>query len=227
MALDRDQAAYLGKVLRLKTGAQIGLFNETVGEWHAALHWQGKRDVVATIAAQVCVAEPDIGPTLAFAPLKKTPLEWLVVKATELGVGALQPVISDYTQGELTRVERLTLLLTEATEQSERCRVPRLLPPQKLLPWLDQAGQVVVAAEAGQVRDAKDWVATGKKPQALLVGPEGGFSPAELERFAQMPRLTCLNLGPRILRAETAALSLLTLTQFAHGDFIDRPAFRS
>jgi len=224
---DRDQAAYLTKVLRLKTGAEVGLFNEQAGEWRAVLHVEGARTVQAQIGGLVMAPEPATGPTLAFAPIKKAPLEWLLIKATELGVRALQPVITDHTQAKLERPERLRLLLQEAAEQTERCRLPELHEPMALAPWLEQAGPVLVAAEAGQAVGPKALLLTkGPPPQTLLIGPEGGFSPAELADFATREAVTCLSLGPQILKAETAGLALLTLAQLAHNHFEQHPAFR-
>lgn len=226
LTFDRDQAAYLTKVLRLKTGAEIGLFNGQSGEWRAHLEVAGPRAVSAQVGDQVCAAEPAQGPTLAFVPIKKTPMEWLLIKATELGVAALQPLMSDHGQAGLDRPERLQILLQEAAEQSERCHLPAILPLQSLRDWVGAAGPVLVAAEAGQA-ESPGSLLNGPVPQNLLIGPEGGFSPQEIQMFADMPHIRCLSLGPQILKAETAALTLLTLVQAARGHFDDRPGFRS
>ena len=228
IAFSREEAAYFSKVLRLKSGAEVGLFNERDGEWRVALQVHSPREIIGQIGSQVCAAEPNTGPCLAFAPIKKVPLEWILVKATELGVSTLQPVITDHTQAELTRPDRLEVLLKEATEQCERCRIPELMVPLPLADWLAKAGPVLVAVEAGLALGAKTWLANGKPvPANLLVGPEGGFSGKELEHLAQAPHVEAINLGPRILKAETAALSLLTLAQAKAGEFEARPGFRS
>ncbi len=221
---DRAQMTYLVKVLRLKSGASIGLFNERDGEWAALLQVGGARHLSATMQGQICAAEPATGPVLAFAPIKKTPLEWLLIKATELGARHLQPVVTDHSQATLGRVDRLRGLLVEATEQCERCTLPSLAAPVPLRAWLPQAGRVWIGAEAGPV--ASDAMPAKAPPDAVLVGPEGGFSATELALFAQTPDLTRVSLGPRILRAETAGLSLLVLAQLAAGEFAKRPAFR-
>ena len=228
IAFDRQQSAYLTRVLHLKPGAEIGVFNAREGEWRAHISIAGPREAWAVVGDHLCPPEVCSGVSLAFAPLKKGPLEWLLVKAVELGVSSLQPVISDYTQVTLTRPERLQTLLQEATEQCERCCIPELRSAQGLGPWLATAGPVVVALERGQGVDARAWLADGQGvPPNVLVGPEGGFSEMEADLLAQRHDTTRLNLGPRILKAETAALSLLTLAQTKAGEFTARPAFRS
>ncbi len=222
---DRAQAAYLTKVLRLKDGAWIGLFNGHDGEWAARLRAHGPRRLSALVQDQVCAPEPSVGPVLAFAPIKKMPLEWLLIKATELGVRQVQPVLTDHSQATLGRLDRLTGLLREAAEQCERCTIPGLASPVPLRAWLPQAGRMWVGAEAGPV-DSGVIPATAP-PDAVLVGPEGGFSAEELALFARTPSLTRVSLGPRILKTETAGVSLLVLAQLAAGEFTKRPAFRT
>ena len=221
LPFDRDQAAYLTKVLRLRTGAQIGLFNAAAGEWRVTLRVDGPRQVVGTVGAQVCVAEGPSGLTLAFAPIKKAPLEWMITKACELGIDAFQPLLTDHTHGELGRPDRLETMMAEAAEQCERCRVPTLLPVKAFADWLPKAGNLVAAVEAGQAGDIRD--VTGDC--TLLIGPEGGFSAAEIAALAAAA--TCVSLGPRILKAETAALALITGVSIARGDFTARPDFRT
>lgn len=226
IAFSKDQAAYLTKVMRLKSGAEVGLFNGEDGEWRTRLIVEGPRHVVGQIEGQVCVAEPADGPTLAFAPIKRAPLEWMLIKATELGVSRLQPVITDHTQADLSRLDRVQALLIEASEQCERCRLPMLEPAKPLQRWLSEQGQVLVAAEAGEAQAVASLYQVEAIPRTLLIGPEGGFSASELESFASHPGLMSLNLGPLILKAETAALSLLTLYQAASKNWDARPAFR-
>ena len=220
LPFDRDQAAYLTKVLRLKTGAEIGLFNAEAGEWRVSLTVDGPRQVIGTVGAQVCVPEPPSGLILAFAPIKKAPLEWMITKATELGVDAFQPLITDHTQADLGRPDRLETMMVEAAEQCERCRVPTLLPAQAFADWLPTAQNVVAAVEAGQAGDIRDV----RGDATLLIGPEGGFSAAEFAALGEAA--TCVSLGPRILKAETAALALITSVSLARGDFSARPDFR-
>ena len=170
--------------------------------------------------------EPENGPTLAFAPIKRAPLEWMLIKATELGASRLQPLITDHTQADLSRLDRLQALLIEAAEQCERCRLPQLEPIQDLKIWLAGQQQVLVAAEAGEARSASDLFQAEALPSTLLIGPEGGFSLQELEAFAAHRGVLSVNLGPLILKAETAALALMTLYQAASRAWEARPAFR-
>ena len=225
---DREQAAYLTKVLRLKSGAEIGLFNARDGEWRAQLTIAGSRVASAIVGHKMMEPEKGQGPTLAFAPIKKTPLEWLMVKATELGVETLQPLLTDYTHADMPKADRLQSLLIEATEQCERCRIPHLAAPARLSDWLQQESpqSIWAALEVGEAKDVRDLAGT-TAPGAILVGPEGGFSTQEIQTLTAHPGVIPIGLGPRILRAETAGLALLTLAQLAAGDFADRPPFRA
>ena len=216
----REQAAYLTKVLRLKTGAGIGLFNTAAGEWHATLTIEGSRQVTAIIDRRICESEGPSGLILAFAPIKKIPLEWMIIKATELGIDAFQPIITDHTQAELGRLDRLKTLMIEASQQCERCRVPTLLPAQQFEPWAMKVNDLIAALEAGRAGDIRQ-VKGGK---TLLVGPEGGFSAREIAILEE--KATCVSLGYRVLKAETAALSLIAGVAIARGDFMQRPDFR-
>ena len=226
LILEKDQASYLTKVMRLRDGATVGLFNGQDGEWAATLDTSVKRVVTAQIIEQVCPPEPRTGLTLAFAPIKKTPLEWLLVKATELGVDALQPVITQYTQGDIARPDRLESLVMEACEQSERCTVPAILPSIGFDAWLAQVPCALVAAEAGAAMDAKALRTADFRFDQVMIGPEGGFSAGELALMDAAPTVQPLNLGPRILRAETAGVALLTLAMLESDQFTLRPAFR-
>lgn len=226
LILDRDQSAYLTKVMRLRAGAIVGLFNAQDGEWAATLDTSAKRAVVAHVTAQVCPPEGRSGLTLAFAPIKKTPLEWLLVKATELGVDAFQPVLTQYTQGDIARPDRLDGLIQEACEQSERCTVPALQASINFATWIAQTPRALVAAEAGAAMDAKALRNADLSIDQVMIGPEGGFSDAELAQIEAAPTIQPLNLGPRILRAETAGVALLTLAMLESDQFTLRPAFR-
>ena len=221
----RDQAFYLTKVLRLKSDATVGLFNGRDGEWVTLLEVNGAREVIGTILDQLCLPESSTGLTLAFSPIKKAPLEVLLIKATELGAQTLQPVITEYTNAELGRLDRLKSLLVESAEQCERCTIPALKAPLPLAEWVSVARDVWVAKEAGPVHSTED--INERVPKALLVGPEGGFSPGELQLFEDNQLFTQVNLGPRILKSETAGIALMTLAQLARGQFDTRPAFRS
>jgi 16S rRNA (uracil1498-N3)-methyltransferase len=203
------QSHYLISVMRRMTGDDIVLFNGRDGEWRTRLMASGRAcqlEPVEQLRPQA--PEPDIW--LLFAPLKRHAMELLVQKATELGVARLCPVLTRHTQAERINADRLQLIATEAAEQSERLTVPTLRPAQSLADVLSVWSierALFVAAErcAAQLATA----VTG--PAALLIGPEGGFHAAELDGLRAHPFVHPVSLGPRILRAETAAIVGLAL----------------
>lgn len=222
--LTEGQAHYLRSVLRLAPGAELLLFNGRDGEWLATLSQLGKSRAEVTVLSQRRVQPPDIAaPWLLFAPLKAGRTEWVVEKATELGVGRLLPV---YTRrSDVTRINRDRLAATaiEAAEQCERLDVPPVDEGQPLLKRLeswDPARILFIAAERRSVPDAVTAV-TARTGQdvAWLIGPEGGFDPLELDALLRMPFVVPVSLGPRILRADTAALAALTVWQAVSGDW--------
>jgi len=226
VALDAGQAHRLATVLRLKTGAEIALFNGRDGEWRATLEHMDKRGGTARITAQLRPqgGEPDLW--LAFAPLKHARLAFLVEKACELGVSALLPVMTRRTQGSpgsRIRAERLRKTAIEAAEQCERLSVPRVAEPVALAALLTDwpADRRLLIAAERQGAPAIAEVAAGAHPGPLgvLVGPEGGFAPGELDVATQHANVSCVSLGPRILRAETAALAALAILQALSGDW--------
>jgi len=214
LAASGAQAHYLQVVLRRADGSAVRLFNGVNGEWDAALR-AGRRDR-AEFVVGACVRPqvPEPGAALVFAVLKRDATDLVVRQATELGVSALHPVFTERTNSARINAGRLTLIAREAAEQSERLSVPVLHPVRRLADllgnWPD--GDVLVAAieRAGSepVRPACDPVRT-----ALLVGPEGGFTGAELDALRARPFVLPATLGPRILRAETAAIVGLALLQ--------------
>ncbi|MBN9561401.1 MAG: 16S rRNA (uracil(1498)-N(3))-methyltransferase [Alphaproteobacteria bacterium] len=208
------QAHYLGTVMRRATGAPVRLFNGADGEWQARLTVI-KRDravlaVETPLRAQA--AEPDLW--LAFAVLKRDATDLVAQKATELGVSALVPVITERTNAERVNATRIIAIATEAAEQSERLTVPRVAPLQRLPDLLVHwpAGRTLFAAieraGAAPLRPRQ-----GGSAAALLVGPEGGFSERELDALRARPFVVPVSLGPRILRAETASIVGLALLQ--------------
>lgn len=220
VALSEGQANYLFAVMRLPPGAPVLLFNGQDGEWRAEVAEAGKRRGVLICRTQTRpqALPPDLW--LLFAPLRKERTAFLVEKAVELGVRRLLPVATRYLAGDRLRAEKERAHAVEAAEQCGATFVPEvcdLQPLEKLLAgWDDRRLYWADEALAGQ---GADWPGTPGKPAAILIGPEGGFAPEERERLRGLPFVTPVSLGPRILRAETAALAALTLWQARFGDW--------
>ncbi|MDB5442570.1 MAG: hypothetical protein JWP73_946 [Phenylobacterium sp.] len=223
VALDEAQSRYLAAVMRLAVGDELLAFNGRDGEWRAIVASLGKRAV--TLQAQAQTRPQARGPDLdlVVALVKRGRLETIVEKAAELGAARLRLVATERTNADHTRVDRLQAIATEAAEQTGRLDVPQILEPQKLerliaewpagrrLLFCDEAGDAKPAIEALQGQPAGPW--------GVLIGPEGGFSAAERARLRALPYAVPATLGPRILRADTAAISALTLWQAALGDW--------
>jgi 16S rRNA (uracil1498-N3)-methyltransferase len=218
-----EQSNYLRNVLRLKAGDRILVFNGRDGEWQAELGEGGKRAVTLRIGAQVRGQEggPDID--YLFAPLKRARLDYLVQKATEMGVARLRPVLTRRTTPERVNLERMRANAIEAAEQCGILRIPELHAPEKLerviADW-DAARPLVFCDEgsdAGAPITALAELRPG--PLALLIGPEGGFDETERAQLVAKPFVTRLSLGPRILRADTAAVAALALVNAVLGDW--------
>ncbi|GAA3996674.1 16S rRNA (uracil(1498)-N(3))-methyltransferase [Sphingomonas humi] len=209
-------AHYLANVLRLSEGDEVLLFNGDNGEWRATIEAAHKKKLVLRALAQVQPAEALPPLTLAFAPVKRAPLEWLIEKATELGVANLQPVITQRTIVERLNPDRLMAIAIEAAEQCGRTRLPALAAPMKLDALLaSDHGHLLFADETG---GAPLTAAAVPGPTTILTGPEGGFTPEERSRILAA-EATGIGLGPRILRAETAALAAIALYMAAAGDW--------
>ena len=224
--LEAGQSHYLRSVLRLGRGAAIAAFNPTDGEWLCRIAEIGKIEIRLTTERQLREPEAEGAPGLwlLFAPIKRARLDWLVEKATELGVSALWPVWTARTQAERVNLERLRARAIEAAEQSERLSIPELQPPEKLerllAAWPPER-RLIVCDETGggePLGDAAIRLSPGPAA-ALLVGPEGGFDQRELDAIEKLPFVTRVGLGPRVLRAETAALAALAVYQAIAGDW--------
>ena len=206
------QAHYLAHVLRRGPGDAVLLFNGIDGEWQGRIATL-RRDLASfLVERQLRPQQPDGDLWLAFAPLKRDATDLVVQKATELGATALLPVLTARSNTARINPERLTAIAIEAAEQSERLTVPELHPAQPLAALLAAWApprRLFVAAERTEAPALRP--ATG--PAGLLVGPEGGFTPAELDDLRRRPFVTLVSLGPRILRAETACLAGLALLQ--------------
>lgn len=216
-----EAAHYLFTVMRLGAGDRVALFDGRSGEWAAELAPAGKRGGSALCMAPVAPQRDPPDLWLVFAPLKKARMDMVVEKAVELGAARLVPVATDYTNAERMRRDRIEAQLIEAAEQCGATHVPALddLRPLSavLAGW--PAGRALVWADEGLAGSGPAEAPLPPPPAALLVGPEGGFSPAERARLAALPFVRRLRLGPRILRAETAALAALVLWQAAAGDW--------
>jgi 16S rRNA (uracil1498-N3)-methyltransferase len=209
--LDRARAHYLGNVLRLRPGASIRVFNAAAGEWSAVVTAITRHEARIEIEEQVRAAEAYAGPCLAFAPIRRNRMDWLVEKATELGVGALLPVITERCVVRLEKIDRLRAIAVEASEQCGRLSVPELLPARAFDAWLSGRAPAIplyVADEEGG--EPLLQVLQPVARATFLIGPEGGFSPGERRSLRSAPGAVGVTLGPRILRAETAGLAVLS-----------------
>jgi 16S rRNA (uracil1498-N3)-methyltransferase len=226
IAPSSDQVHYLRRVMRAGEGDAVALFNGRDGEWLATVALRGRRD--AALRVDRCLRDQTLGPDvhLAFAPVKRPHIDFLVEKACELGVARLVPVMTRFTMVERVNLDRLRANAVEAAEQSGRIDVPEIAEPvafdaflgghadgRRLL-WGDESGGGAPMDLADQSEDA---------PATLFVGPEGGFSDDERASLRRLASSRAISLGPRILRADTAALVLLALWQASAGDLRGKP----
>jgi 16S rRNA (uracil1498-N3)-methyltransferase len=226
VAASEGQAHYLLHVMRAKPGMLVSLFNGRDGEWLAELGTLSKRSVTLTCLKQTApqASVPDLW--LVFAPVKKTPSDYLTQKATELGVSLLQPVMTRRTIVARINEERMAGNAIEAAEQSARLSVPEIrtaVTLEKLLTTWPKERRIYFCDEFGATATNGDAEPLAKiaKPgaAAILTGPEGGFDPKERDMLRALPFVTPVTLGPRILRADTAALAALAIWQSAAGDW--------
>ena len=220
--LSRDKAHYLFAVMRLSPGDEVALFNGQDGEWRAAVVEGSKRGGTLELSEQTApqLDPPDLW--LLFAPIKKARTDFIVEKAAEMGAARILPVQTDFTNSERIRRDRLQAHAIEAAEQCGGTYVPPVEELRRLSDVLDDwpeerrlifADEALVGAKKALAAapDASKW--------AILTGPEGGFSEAERERLHKLPFVTPISLGPRILRADTAAVAAMTLWQSERGDW--------
>jgi len=219
--LDRDQAHYLFGVMRMEAGDRLFVFNQTSGEWLAEVAEAGKRGGTLACLERTRPRREPADVWLLFAPIKKERTDFIVEKAAELGAAVIQPVRTAFTNADRVKLERLRAHAVEATEQCGGTVVPEVremvrldealaaLPEDRALMFCDEA----LAGEGrGLPEDARGaW--------AILIGPEGGFSEAERAQLRTRPGAHAVSLGPRILRADTAAVAALTLWQTRFGDW--------
>ena len=224
--LDPSRANYLGNVLRMTAGGELLLFDGSTGEWLARIAEAGRKRMTLTVARKTREPEniPDVW--FAFAPVKRAQTDWLVEKATELGAARLIPVMTRRTVAERVKLERLESIAIEAAEQCGRTRLPEIaepLPLDRLLKRHD--GRTLYFADETGGEPAVDAFNPG--PALILTGPEGGFTEEERAAVRAAPNSVPISLGPRILRAETAALAALAAYMAIAGDWHDQPTRRS
>mgnify|MGYP003785958027 FL=1 len=223
LTLGKEQSLYLAAVLRKSVGDEVVLFNGRDGAWLARLVSDAKKSVVLelveTIAAQTPVSDLWYG----FAPLRTERLDYVIQKAVEMGAGTIQPVLTRFTQVSRLKHERLVANAIEAAEQCEVLSVPRVEQEVTLERLLDSwpAERTLILADEGAESSSPVAVLEGLKgrPVGVLIGPEGGFSDEERRRLHAQPHVVPISLGPRILRADTAAVAALAVIQATIGDW--------
>jgi 16S rRNA (uracil1498-N3)-methyltransferase len=217
------QANYLANVMRMKAGDELLVFNGRDGEWRARVAEARKGRV--TLEAQAQTRPQADGPDVhyLFAPLKKERLDYMVQKATEMGAAVLQPVMTRRTVAERVNSQRMRANVIEAAEQCGVLRLPEVREPVKLTALLKdwpENRMLVFADEAAAIASPLDALAAiPRGPAALLIGPEGGFDPAERQTLLALPFVHAISLGPRVMRADTAAVAALALIHAVLGDW--------
>lgn len=225
---DKNQSHYLIHVMRLKVGESVLLFNGIDGEWRAEVSLLGKKSLTLSVVEHTRLHQslPDIW--LLFAPIKRSRLDYMVQKAAEMGAGKVMPVITRRTMVSRVNEDRLSANLVEAAEQCGLVSVPTLEPTLKLDVVLDRwaemaPGRRIIfcdeSAEPGSALESLQALKDANEPLAVLIGPEGGFDPSERERLLRRDDTIALSLGPRIMRADTAAVAALSVVQLVLGDW--------
>ena len=219
LTLDGAHANYLANVMRLKHDDPVRLFDDRTGEWLATVSDVAKRTITLGLLAKLAEREavPDLW--LLFAPIKKGRIDWLIEKATELGVARLQPVITRRTIVDRLNLDRLRAHMIEAAEQCDRTALPVMNEPVKLESLLrewDAGRALIFADEAG---GAPLTHVARRGPAAILIGPEGGFTDEERESIGKVAGACPVSLGPRILRADTAAAAAIAVWMATAGDW--------
>lgn len=219
VSLDRDRAHYVSDVIRLAVGEHLHLFNGRDGEWRAVREAGGRRDVLLRCEALLRRQTPPPDLDYVFAPLKHARLDYMVQKAVEMGAGRLVPVMTRRTQATRVNTERMRANVIEAAEQCGILTPPQVLEPVTLPRWLADLPPERVLVFCDEAAPQSDPLAPLRAaiagPLAVLIGPEGGFADEERRLLATRPGALVLSLGPRILRADTAAVAALALVEAA------------
>lgn len=222
ISLTSDQAHYLFGVMRLGVGDPVSLINGHDGEWQSTVTIAGKRKGILTVTDQSAPQRmpPDLW--LLFAPIKKARTDFIVEKAAEMGAARICPVLTEYTNSDRMRRDKLQAHVIEAVEQCGGTFVPPVDELRRLSEGLDQWDddrQILFCDESAVGEPLADLASLPKGPWAILIGPEGGFSPKEREMLLARKNTHPVSLGPRILRADTAAVAAMALWQSAMGDW--------
>jgi 16S rRNA (uracil1498-N3)-methyltransferase len=220
---DRQQAHYLTNVLRMQPGGQLLVFNGEEGEWLAEIAEVTKKSLTLALTMQVRPQPAPSDLVYCFAPLKQGRLDYMIQKAVEMGAGVLQPVITQHTQMSNIGTDRIRANAIEAAEQCGILAIPQVCEPVKLdrLIWeWDGARRLIFCDEGAKTNNPVPVLkAITEKHLGLLVGPEGGFSDEERRQLRALPYVTPIPLGPRILRADTAAVAAMAVIQATIGDW--------
>jgi 16S rRNA (uracil1498-N3)-methyltransferase len=226
VAFDRDQSNYLLNVLRLRDGDEVLVFEGQSGEWRGRLAAAGKRAAGLTDLRRSRPQPPAPDLLYLFAPLKHARLDYMVQKAVEMGVGRMRPVLTQHTQANRVNLERMRANVVEAAEQCGVLHVPAVEDEEKLDRALDrfaadEPGRRLIFCDEGEdsTNPLPALSALPRGPLAVLIGPEGGFSDDERRTLRAQPFVTAIPLGPRILRADTAAVAALAVIQATLGDW--------
>lgn len=223
IAASEDQFHYLAHVLRAETGLEILLFNGRDGEYRARLAFPSRKRILLNVLERTRPqpVQPDL--VYLFAPLKVGRMDYVVQKAVEMGAGVLQPVRTQHTQGKIGSIEKIEANVIEAAEQCGILAVPQVRPLARLTDLLtgwDTERRIVYCDEGDAGQNPLPVLQRIVETRlALLVGPEGGFSEDEQRQLRSLPFVTAIPLGPRILRADTAAVAALAVVQAVLGDW--------
>jgi 16S rRNA (uracil1498-N3)-methyltransferase len=234
LGLDHAQAHFLRSVLRLARGVRLAVFNARDGEWLARIDGLGKGWCSLEVESQRREPGPEPDLWLVFAPIKRARIDFIAEKAAELGCSLLQPVTTRYTAVSRVNRERLAANAREAAEQCGRLSVPEVREPLDLgalIAGWPKERRLLLCTETGDARPIADVLfeargaqsEAGAAPWAVMSGPEGGFAQSELDALRELPFVTPVGLGPRLLRADTAALAALACWQAVLGDGRQRP----
>ncbi|QNQ10235.1 16S rRNA (uracil(1498)-N(3))-methyltransferase [Sphingomonas alpina] len=219
--IDGPQAHYLVSVMRMKVGDPVKLFDDRTGEWLGVASAIGKRDLMLDVTGRLREREavPDLW--LCMAPLKKGRIDWAIEKACELGAARIVPVLTRRTVVDRLNLDRLRAHMIEAAEQCGRTAIPELVEPVKLTALLRDwpTGRALFFADETGGVPAFDAMHSATGPAAILIGPEGGFDSDEREAIRAVPSAVGIGLGPRILRADTAAAAALSVWMAVRGDW--------
>jgi len=226
IALGREQSNYLGAVLRKRAGDEVVVFNGADGAWRARIADPGKKAVGLELIEQVAAQTPPSDLWYGFAPLKSARLDYVIQKATEMGAGIIQPVVTRFTQVSRIRADKMLANAIEAAEQCEVLTIPKIAPEITLAVllerWTADHGErrLIVPDEGVPAGSPVDQIAALRAvPVGILVGPEGGFSDDERNLLHAKSFVVPISLGPRILRADTAAVAALAVVQAIIGDW--------